>query len=137
MSQAMSPGEHWSAQADCYGRHDADWMPVSTNSPAARLAVTICKSCPVQTPCLADALQHEAGLAKSAIHGIYGGLNVAQRHALLAKAPTRQRAPAGIPVVCARCHDHLPNHGRGLCRRCYRWATRNGQLDTYPPLRAT
>jgi hypothetical protein len=135
---AQSAAEHWSAYAACPGHADADWMPTKTTTPAAKLAVTICHTCPVQTPCLTDALEAEAGLSRSAMHGIYGGLNATQRHKLLApKQGARKPLPHGTPVTCRRCGEDGTNHGRGLCRRCYRWATRNGQLDTYPPLRAT
>ena len=35
-------------------------------------------------------------------------------------------------VTCTHCERTLPNHGRGLCCRCYQWLQRRGLLDWYP-----
>lgn len=34
-------------------------------------------------------------------------------------------------IICARCNDKRAHHARGLCRRCYQWASETGNVECY------
>jgi WhiB family redox-sensing transcriptional regulator len=58
-------GTDWKQHAACAQHPDLDWFDTDCQLEAA---VTICRSCPVQTDCLAYAVEH------SQYDGIWGGL---------------------------------------------------------------
>ncbi len=67
----------WMDAAACAEADPDLWHP--TPGASGRPAVTICGGCPVRTPCLQYALDHERTWGSS---GIYGGLTPDQRHRL-------------------------------------------------------
>jgi len=71
--------KNWRDAALCRGFDPDDWFPVGESGPAllqAAEAKSVCALCPVREACLAFAL--EAGCD----HGIWGGLDAAERRAL-------------------------------------------------------
>lgn len=80
----------WQRQAKCKGAlAEAFYPPVRVETRDEReyreaRAKKICSSCPVTEHCLAHAL------ANREAHGIWGGLNEAERRALTAKAVDRE-----------------------------------------------
>lgn len=76
--------EAWQRRAACRGPESALFYPPAVPEPRSerdereRRAKAICGGCPVRTPCLEFALEIREP------HGIWGGLNEAERQALLA-----------------------------------------------------
>jgi WhiB family transcriptional regulator, redox-sensing transcriptional regulator len=68
----------WSAGALC-SQQDADAL--FARGAAQNLAKILCRSCPVQIPCLADALDNRVEF------GVWGGLTERERRALLKRRP--------------------------------------------------
>lgn len=77
---------NWHLDAACVGQDPLMWetQNMRQRAGANALAVSICKSCPVQAECLTEALEVEQGFAGR--YHIYGGLLPEQR-AKLDKGP--------------------------------------------------
>lgn len=78
---AVSTGEArltWVAQARCRGENPDDLF---VRGAAQRKAATICRHCPVQLECGADALDNRVEF------GVWGGMTERQRRALLRQHP--------------------------------------------------
>ena len=70
--------EPWRHRAACGGQDTSWWFPDKTgahNATTAR-ALALCRSCPVQTPCLTHAQDAPE------YHGIWGGMTPEQRRGL-------------------------------------------------------
>ena len=84
--------------------HDPElWFPDTREHTKATAAKTICADCPLQTACLEEALDYEAGHGDR--WGIRGGLTAAER------AQVAKFGPDSIPPIghIARCaHGHPP-----------------------------
>lgn len=63
----------WQEQAACLGRTDVNFFPKAGESPKEALAV--CAECPVQRPCLDEALK----LAYHDDHGVRAGTTAKER----------------------------------------------------------
>ena len=80
--------ELWQVRASCRGPQAAIFFPPShferkeEKEARERRAKTICQTCPVRKPCLEYAL----GIREP--HGIWGGLNEAERKQILARRAT-------------------------------------------------
>lgn len=70
----------WRERAACAGHDQEIFYPGKGET--ARPAKTICAGCPVIDECLAFILAAEAGTPRAHRHGIWAGLNGAQRWAL-------------------------------------------------------
>jgi WhiB family redox-sensing transcriptional regulator len=70
--------EPWVARAACRG---VDPERLFVQGAEQRAATVICRHCPVQVECLADALDHRVGF------GVWGGLTERERRALLRARP--------------------------------------------------
>lgn len=68
----------WAADALC---HDGDPELLFTRGASQNLAKMVCRQCPVQAACLADALDHRVE------HGVWGGMTERERRALLRQRP--------------------------------------------------
>ncbi len=75
----------WRHEAACWGMPVDAFFPDKTDSRTAADAKAICRVCPVEDPCLAEALRIES-LAPSRAFGIFGGLSPRQRRRLMAAA---------------------------------------------------
>ncbi|NDK89602.1 WhiB family transcriptional regulator [Gordonia desulfuricans] len=78
---AVSVGEarlSWVSQARCRGENPDDLF---VRGAAQRKAATICRHCPVQLQCGADALDNRVEF------GVWGGMTERQRRALLRQHP--------------------------------------------------
>lgn len=64
----------WVSQAACRGSDTRLFFPVRGDNEAVVRAKSVCRTCPVLSPCRAWALAHPAE------RGIWGGLTEAQRH---------------------------------------------------------
>lgn len=79
-SSEVHPRPEWRDRAACLGKPMAWWYGDQFMS---RVAVAVCKSCPVRRECLADALDEEGGGgSRIERHGIRGGMTPPQRAAL-------------------------------------------------------
>lgn len=78
--------ETWMEQGACIG-YDPEWWYADTYREPARearrTAITICRGCPVKTPCLEYAMATEPGFER---HGIWGALTPDARRRLGRKA---------------------------------------------------
>ncbi|SDN11221.1 WhiB family transcriptional regulator [Streptomyces wuyuanensis] len=74
----MGPKEHWREQAACSGREADELFAEATRQNKAK---AICAKCPVQTECLAEAL--DTGVR----FGVWGGMTERERRALLRRSP--------------------------------------------------
>ena len=70
--------EEWTAQALC---HTGDPDMLFARGAAQNLAKLLCRSCPVRTQCLADALDNRVE------YGVWGGMTERERRALLRRRP--------------------------------------------------
>jgi|SRR5271156_5323903 len=68
----------WVAKAEC---RSVDPDELFVRGAAQRKAVVICRHCPVKAECLADALDNQMEF------GVWGGMTVRQRRALLKEHP--------------------------------------------------
>ena len=68
----------WTAQALC---HAGDPDLLFQRGAAQNLAKLVCRSCPVRTECLADALDNRVE------YGVWGGMTERERRALLRRRP--------------------------------------------------
>jgi WhiB family transcriptional regulator, redox-sensing transcriptional regulator len=68
----------WTAKALC---HSGDPDRLFQRGAAQNLAKMLCRSCPVRTECLADALDHRVE------YGVWGGMTERERRALLRRRP--------------------------------------------------
>ena len=68
----------WTAQALC---HTGDPDLLFQRGAAQNLAKLVCRSCPVRTECLADALDNRVE------YGVWGGMTERERRALLRRRP--------------------------------------------------
>ncbi len=87
LAAAASVAASWVDRAACAAADPEIFFPVSGESDAA--AKQYCASCPVRDDC------RDYALAAGEESGIWGGLNEAERRAILAKA---KRAQAGQPL---------------------------------------
>jgi WhiB family redox-sensing transcriptional regulator len=71
----LDGGQRWWTEAACIGRTG---LFFATDEFSQRVAVTICRRCPVRAPCLVDVLATEGPGER---FGVVGGLTVAQRQA--------------------------------------------------------
>lgn len=72
----------WHDQAACRGTGIRKWFPDICAGPMADEARMVCAGCPVRVTCLTSELRIERA-ARTAIHGIWGGLTPAERHSIL------------------------------------------------------
>lgn len=83
MPSAVRTEEVWQTRAACRGPHASVFFPPSQGErrddrwERERLAKAICTRCPVRQPCLDYALRIREP------HGIWGGMNEAERRRLL------------------------------------------------------
>ncbi len=82
----------WAAEAICA---DGDLDRLFVTGAAQREAAKLCRDCPVQMECLADALDNQVEF------GVWGGLTERQRRALLKRRPD----VASWRVVLERARD--------------------------------
>lgn len=94
----------WVEDAACARIDPELWFPITGSLEDAEPAVRICRSCPVQEPCLADAMAWPASRDKD---GIFGGLTADERAALRRRRDKRQRATAmaGLRSGWPRPHE--------------------------------
>jgi WhiB family transcriptional regulator, redox-sensing transcriptional regulator len=79
ISIAIQPGfSEWSADARCTQQ---DSEALFARGAAQNLAKSVCRGCPVQIQCLADALDNHVEF------GVWGGLTERERRALLKRRP--------------------------------------------------
>lgn len=71
----------WRDHAACRDMDTDDFYPERGNRAEAIQA--ICRTCPVQATCLADALEWERSIGLYAVHGIRGGLTAPQRRRII------------------------------------------------------
>ncbi|MDI9884756.1 WhiB family transcriptional regulator [Streptomyces sp. HNM0645] len=74
----MESGEHWRERAACSGTEADELFAEATQQNKAK---AICATCPVQTECLAEAL--DTGVR----FGVWGGMTERERRALLRRSP--------------------------------------------------
>lgn len=74
----------------CVGKPAHWWFPTANGGTYDR-ARRVCVTCPVQAPCLAQALRDEAGSLCNR-YGMWGGLT----------PPERERLSKGLPVFIGR-----------------------------------
>lgn len=72
----------WHNQAACRGTDIQRWVPDTYDGPVTDEARTVCAGCPVRVTCLMSELSIERN-ARTAAHGIWGGLTPAERHSIL------------------------------------------------------
>lgn len=98
----------WSEDAACRGHHNPDmWFPSSGGLSRWNLeAIQMCRSCPVQQPCLQHAVDTHAD-------GIWGGMTAKERKPLL-RPLGRDLVPCGTPGAYRR---HQRN-GEPVCWLC-------------------
>ncbi len=78
---AVGVDRSWMARAACLDGHDPSlWH--SENYYAQKLAMKVCRACPVRFDCLKFALAVES---PKAVHGVWGGLSARQRKKLLTR----------------------------------------------------
>jgi WhiB family redox-sensing transcriptional regulator len=69
-------------RAACRDAHPSIWFPESFDVPTREYAKGVCRACPVRLDCLRHALEgHER-------HGIWGGINMANRFACYGLTPS-------------------------------------------------
>jgi len=68
----MSHDLSWAEDANCRGTDPEAFFPISDRPDLAKVALRICRDCPVKAPCLRWALNNETG-------GIWGGHTEIQR----------------------------------------------------------
>ena len=86
----------WLDLASCKGRPLSLWFPARGDAFSAKVAKSICRTCPVRAACLADALAHDGEYPA----GIYGGLSAQQRVVM-------RRRLALVPRTTARSVLHV------------------------------
>lgn len=98
----------WHARAACRDHPDPDmWFPSSGGLSKSNIdAIMVCRTCPVQQPCLQHAVDTHAD-------GIWGGLTAAQRRPML-RPLGRELVPCGTPGAYRR---HVRN-GQPPCDLC-------------------
>jgi WhiB family redox-sensing transcriptional regulator len=69
----------WTTQALCQSGDDPDYL--FQRGAAQNVAKLVCRSCPVRTECLADALDNRVEW------GVWGGMTERERRALLRRRP--------------------------------------------------
>lgn len=79
----------WARRGSCRGMEPAIFFPTDEDDHATARAV--CARCPVRQSCL------DAALRNKERHGIWGGLNTAERDSLGKKAPRRRGPGRGTP----------------------------------------
>ena len=77
-----NPGPDWRARAACLGRDPEMFFPQPADRDGEDEAVAICRRCPVEADCLADAIESETYRPTSGRHGIWGGKTPQQRYAM-------------------------------------------------------
>ncbi|HET9969823.1 MAG TPA: WhiB family transcriptional regulator [Streptosporangiaceae bacterium] len=100
-------GADWRARALCAGCDLELFFAPSREAEAAG----ICRRCPVRAPCLADALDAEAGNTFRA--GIRGGLTPAERAAAARKQPAPQVRRRRVRPALPEGHHHGRSWHRG------------------------
>jgi hypothetical protein len=76
----------WALRAACRG-HPSAWWWYSPDPTAVALACRVCSRCPVQGPCLAEAVE----LGDE--YGVRAGLTAGQRARLATSQPTLRHTP--------------------------------------------
>ena len=76
------PGPDWRTQAACLGRNPEIFFPRPADRDGQDVAVAICRRCPVEADCLAEAMEAETYRITSGRHGIWGGKTPQQRYAM-------------------------------------------------------
>lgn len=100
--------DHWTHHAACRGRRTEYWFPdkPGTQDAATRLALSICKTCPVNTDCYNHALN------RPEYFGIWGGTTEQQRRGI------RNRATSTIPHGTAAGYQRHRQWGEQPCTAC-------------------
>lgn len=106
--------EPWRHLAACAGHNTNYWFPHQKRNhtpitPAARKAIQICQTCPVQQQCLTHSLKQPE------THGIWGGLTFEQRRDL----KTNGKKPIITHGTSSGYEQHL-RHGQPACHQCKR-----------------
>lgn len=126
MTAATATAPHWSAFAACKGVDDDVTFPASGAPDRVEAGKALCASCPVQQPCLDEAMAIEEGHGASRRFGISGGLSGYERWQLerrrngLPDKPeprtkgSRPRTACGEPGAIAR-HRRLKE---AICDTC-------------------
>ena len=96
----------WRSEAACKDLPKELFFPdnCGPNESQFQKAIKVCKTCPVQEPCLADAMKHERG--ERCRYGVFGGLTPKQRY-LLDKTGERVVQPVAPPIT-TRKWENLP-----------------------------
>lgn len=97
-------------QMACVNSRTALFFPTdSTNYAKPR---RLCDGCSVRRECLADEMTYEAGQILGLRHGMYGGLNPAQRYSL-------ERRGTPLRCLCGELYDPIDlRAGELVCARC-------------------
>ena len=114
-----TPEQDWRSDALCTQIDGDMFFPKSGDAGQAQRAKAICARCPVREQCLAAALEADERF------GIFGGLTVRQRDALIRERNTpqhrrRHRAPCGTEAGAKR---HWRD-GEQPCEACRKAANR-------------
>ena len=72
----VRPSSSWLELAACRGLDTSWWFPQRHDMFTLRVAVAVCRGCPVRAPCLAEALAEED---QAYVFGVRGGLTASQR----------------------------------------------------------
>lgn len=108
------PRDQWRIYGICTQTDPALFYPEEGNQNAA--AKRICKECPVQTQCLAEALEHDEAF------GIWGGYTPRERLRLKHGLPARPEAPVTLYSEVARTdpdgHGYTGYRRGCRCSKC-------------------
>ncbi|WP_369053907.1 WhiB family transcriptional regulator [Kineococcus terrestris] len=81
-TSTVTTSSDWTGEALCSTVDPELWFPESGGAAEARTARALCGTCPVQRPCLQQAMALEGRIPAMYRFGIWGGLSGRQRHAL-------------------------------------------------------
>ena len=79
------PGPDWRTQAACLGHDPELFFPQPADREGEDEAIAICRRCPVEADCLAEAMDAETYRPTSGRYGIWGGKTPAERYAMYRK----------------------------------------------------
>jgi WhiB family redox-sensing transcriptional regulator len=91
---AVSMSVSWLELAACRGRPTAWWFPSRGHAFAAEVAKRVCRACPVQAECLADAIAVEVD---GYVYGIRAGLSADERLRMASRRGSIVFVPVGSP----------------------------------------
>lgn len=95
----------WRTRGACREVDPETFFPAPSEPPDA--AVALCRTCPVQGPCLAWALQ------VGDLHGVWGGTTVRERRAMAVVWRNGRRRPAPLPPATSGGESQVPARADG------------------------